>query len=192
MVWTEVGLRVAVLLGVLAGAQGVGSVLSDEGGGANIGFGLAVLVLMIGICGVWGLLDGRRVGLRRSLVVWAAAAGLTAVLQVLLIAAMDGGFSATVILSDLVLLSPLTRHDALHARPGGGGDRQRHAAAAPRCLTTPRCMTGPVDRGQAGAREPRSTRATPTAVTATPSHDTAESCSPKSRNASSAVAGGTR
>ena len=79
---------------------------ASTGGGANIGAGLLAFALTAGASGVWGFLDGRRMGIDRLAVIWAVTGVLMGVMVTVFIAVADGGLSWRVLAADMLFLVP--------------------------------------------------------------------------------------
>ncbi len=138
-------LRVLVRSGFLIGIL----LLGDLAGylwktvGANIGLGLLVFLVLGVVAGALGLLDGRRHAIRGVLVMWlvvSAVVGLFAAASVSVGAwLLGGGFTMSVLASDLVLLAPFMA--CLVAVPALIGAALGEATSAGRVARAPRPTT---------------------------------------------------
>ncbi len=98
--------RFAVLLGI-DGAFLVLAEITAEPGDADIGLGLLFFLVVAVVAGAWAILDGRRVGLARTVVVWLVAGVLLGIAMPILIGLLDG-FDWSVVASDLAAFVPFT------------------------------------------------------------------------------------
>ena len=80
--------RTAVLLGIAVASQGVAAI--DPSESADIGLGIAMFAVMVAVCFVWGLLDGRRYPFLMGALPWLSAAALTAFLNILTTSVAEG------------------------------------------------------------------------------------------------------
>ncbi|NYF98525.1 hypothetical protein [Janibacter cremeus] len=96
---SDIALRSMALIGFYLGASWIVGLLPGSGG-ANIGAGLLLFVVIMVLSGLGGLYDGRRAGFLRTVVIWAATSVIVAMGMVALI---DGfhPFDADIFWSDL-------------------------------------------------------------------------------------------
>ncbi|WP_338749720.1 hypothetical protein [Janibacter alittae] len=113
----DIAVRTVTVIGVHLGLSWFVGLL-DTSGGANIGAGLLTFVLLMVLSGLGGLIDGRRVGVLSTVVIWVATAVLVAVAM---IATFDPWPpDSGVVVSDLWEIGPfLTSLVAVPALIGG-------------------------------------------------------------------------
>ena len=110
----SVVLQVLLRAIVVGGASGLTghllNLMTQPGGGANIGAGLISFVVALVLSLVWGFLDGRRTrAIVRWVVIWAVVALIVAVAQAVEIQLGGSpGIDGDVLRSDLTLVAPFT------------------------------------------------------------------------------------